>query len=151
MLQRDYGSQAALRSAMEEIYGIDPSKAGQAYVASVAREATRSLVLTPPTRLIQGVEDIRLGDLTFTLLPTPGIHTASFLLVYIPELGLLVAPKEIGMDRPIKPLPETNPSAVISSLRYIQASEKPLEWLLGHFAPIKTPDLNACILAWQSF
>lgn len=149
-LQREYGSPEALERSMQEIYAIDRSVAGQAYAAAVHHEARASLRLVGPHRTIRGPEQLRIGDLTFSLLPTPGIHTATFLLVHVPELGLLVAPKELGLDRPPRLEPGADPAPVLASLRRLQRSGKPPTWLLlGHFAPIPNPNLGACIAAWE--
>lgn len=149
-LQREYGSHEALQRSMQEIYGIDRSKAGQVYAASVHREAVTSLRLTGPRHLIRDPEQRKVGNLTFSLLPTPGIHTSTFVLVHVPELGLLVAPKEIGLDRPLRLETDADETPVLASLRRIRNSASPLKWLLlGHFAPISAPDLTACITAWE--
>jgi glyoxylase-like metal-dependent hydrolase (beta-lactamase superfamily II) len=145
----EYGSATALRAAMEGIRSIDPSEKGRTYTRAVAEE-TLELKLTPPTRLVNQAEELRVGTLTLSLLPTPGIHAPTCMLVYVPELGLLVAPKEVGLDRPPKPESGADPGRVVATLERVKGSGAPLRWaLLGHFDPIGKPDLEATLRAWR--
>ncbi len=147
----EYGTEISLRHSMESIQSIDPSPDGQAYTRAVATEAFENLRLEPPNRLVCKDEALHVGNLTFRLLPTPGVHTPTYMMVFVPELGLLVAPKELGLDRPPKPEPGADVRFIVGRLEQVMSSKQPIVWaLLGHFDPIHNPDMEKLLAAWKS-
>lgn len=149
-MNEEYGNSSSLNKSMEDLKKIDESDDGQAYVISVAKDAMKNLHLTVPKVLISNDETIRVGDMTISLLPAPGIHTHTYMLVHFQEIGLLIAPKEIGFNRP--PKLETGGSCdiIISKIQKIAAIKAPLKVvLLGHFDPILNPSIEIVISKWK--
>jgi glyoxylase-like metal-dependent hydrolase (beta-lactamase superfamily II) len=150
-IAREYGTEASLRRSMEKIQDIDPSPGGQAYTQAVAQEAFENLILEPPKQLVSKNEELHIGNLTFSLLPTPGMHTPTYMMIYVPELGLLFAPKELGLDRAPKPETGADARLIVAQLERIQSSKQRIIWaLLGHFAPIAGPDIDKTLNAWRA-
>ncbi len=148
---QDYGTRAGLLKTFQDLEDPKGDPAVQAHLKAVAQEALRDLRLSPPTRLVSRAEDLRIGTLTFRLLPTPGFHTRTYLVVHVLEVGLLVAQRDLGMGRPPKPEPGADLTPILATLARVRSEPRPLRWgLVGHFQPIEHPDLEATLRAWKA-
>lgn len=146
-MQADYGDAKKRSDYFKENAASAQGDPLGDYMLSVGAESpSEPFPLTPPTRLVGERETLRLGDLSIILYHTPGIHTRSFLTIFIPELGLLFGRREFAEASKIKLEPGADPRPIRVVLEEIQKLKQPVRFLIsGHGQPIATPDLNGAI------
>jgi glyoxylase-like metal-dependent hydrolase (beta-lactamase superfamily II) len=140
---RDYGDPGARKRVFAGNAGSTRDPSLKTYIESVGEaSADSSFRLVPPTRLADERDTLAVGDLTFILYHTPGIHTRSNLTIFIPELGVVFGRWEFAEREKMKLEPGADPAVIERVLKDIRATGKPVRFLIpGHGGAIADPGL----------
>ncbi len=140
-MRADYGTAKARKAYFAKNARQTSQSSLRDYISDVGRQAADpAFKLAPPTLLTGERDTLTVGDLHFILYHTPGIHTRSFITIFIPELGIVFGRTEYLDPTKMKLEPGADPAIIQRVLADIQAAGKPLRFLIpGHGDAVENP------------
>jgi glyoxylase-like metal-dependent hydrolase (beta-lactamase superfamily II) len=114
------------------------------FLTALKAEVGEGFRLTIPNHLVTDRDMLRVGDLSICLYHVPGLHTVTNLTIHVPELGLLFTRREFNKGSLPILEPGLDMTKLIASLEAVQATGRPVRYLVcGHGDPVENPDLAA--------
>lgn len=150
-MKKEYGDVKSRVKYFEDALAKEKDEALRSFYKSVLEEvSTDSFQLVEPTIKIGDRDSIHIGNLDVKLYHAPGLHTRSYLIISIPQLGLCFTRKEFHQNyKPVFEAGADIPAVVpklIASLEDILSTGKPVNTLVvGHFDPLPNLDLTVAL------
>jgi glyoxylase-like metal-dependent hydrolase (beta-lactamase superfamily II) len=147
----EYSTPEQRRARLMPRPGSDEPDSLLRYYREVRADIDSGFRLTIPNKLVGNHESIRAGNLTIHLYHAPGLHTRSFLIIHVPDLGLVLTRRVFMKDA--LPVLETGADLhkLITCLRQILSDSHPLQFFVaGHGDALPNPDLSTSLAYFQA-